>query len=248
MKKMSLVLITGLLFGTLVGCNKEDKGGSGSAGGPAVTANLATEDDKTLYAVGAMFGQRLSNFNLSANETAAVLSGMQDAITNKEKKVDVAMYQGKIQELFRKKMEESSKKEKTTGNKFIDDFIAKEKGQKTESGLAYKIIKPGTAKRAKPTDVVKVHYHGTLTDGTVFDSSVQRQKEVSFPLNRVIRGWTEGLQLIGEGGKIKLVIPSDLAYGDQGAPPKIPGGATLIFEVELFSIQSSGDDKAEDKK
>jgi FKBP-type peptidyl-prolyl cis-trans isomerase FkpA len=83
---------------------------------------------------------------------------------------------------------------------------------------------------------VSVHYHGTLIDGTVFDSSRDRGKKVEFPLNRVIKGWTEGLQLIGEGGKIKLVIPADLAYGDAGAPPKIPGGATLIFEVELFEI------------
>ena len=88
----------------------------------------------------------------------------------------------------------------------------------------------------KATDTVKVHYHGTLINGTVFDSSVDRGKPVSFPLNRVIKGWTEGLQNVKTGGKVKLVIPSNLAYGDAGAPPKIPGGATLVFEVELIEI------------
>ncbi len=85
---------------------------------------------------------------------------------------------------------------------------------------------------------MEVHYHGTLINGEVFDSSVERGQKVSFPLNRVIKGWTEGLQLIGEGGKVKLVIPSEMAYGEHGAPPKIPGGATLVFEVELFSIKA----------
>ena len=110
---------------------------------------------------------------------------------------------------------------------------------KTASGLAYKIEKPGTGKQPKATDTVKVHYKGTLLDGTVFDSSYDRKKEVTFPLNRVIKGWTEGLQLLKEGGKIKLVIPAALAYGDHGAPPKIPGGATLVFEIELFEVKSA---------
>lgn len=234
MKKMMFIFVSGLLL-TLTACQKEEK----AAGDANIKANLATEDDKTLYAVGAMFGQRLSNFGLSPNETSAVLLGMKDSIENKPKQVDVAMYQGKIQDLFRKKMSDSSQKEKDSGNKYIDDFVAKEGATKTQSGLAYKVLVPGSDKKPKASDTVKVHYHGTLTDGTVFDSSVERQKEVSFPLNRVIKGWTEGLQLIGEGGKIKLVIPSDLGYGDHGAPPKIPGGATLIFEVELFNIQDS---------
>src|SRR5690606_2851473 len=96
--------------------------------------------------------------------------------------------------------------------------------------------KEGTGKTPKETDKVEVHYHGTLTSGEVFDSSKDRGKTIEFPLNRVIKGWTEGLQLIKEGGQIRLVIPSELAYGEQGAPPKIPGGATLKFEVELFEV------------
>jgi FKBP-type peptidyl-prolyl cis-trans isomerase FkpA len=109
--------------------------------------------------------------------------------------------------------------------------------KKTKSGIGYKVLKPGTGAKPKSTDTVEVHYHGTLIDGKVFDSSVDRKKKISFPLNRVIKCWTEGMQLVGVGGKIRLVCPSDLAYGDQGAPPKIPGGSTLVFDVELFSIK-----------
>ena len=97
-------------------------------------------------------------------------------------------------------------------------------------------IKPGTGPTPKPTDTVKVHYHGTLTDGTVFDSSVQRQEPASFPLNQVIPCWTEGVQTMKVGGKSRLVCPSTIAYGDRGAPPTIKPGATLVFEVELLEI------------
>ena len=126
---------------------------------------------------------------------------------------------------------------KEKGEGFIKDYMKKNpEAKKTESGLVYKVIKPGSDKKPSAKDTVKVHYHGTLTSGEVFDSSVERGDQITFPLDRVIKGWTEGLQLIGEGGKIELVIPPELAYGEQGAPPKIPGGATLKFEVELFEV------------
>ena len=122
-------------------------------------------------------------------------------------------------------------------NKFIKD----EGATVSATGLAYKVIKEGTGATPGGEDVVEVHYHGTLADGTVFDSSVERGKTISFPLNRVIKGWTEGLQTMKEGGKTKFVIPADLAYGEAGAPPKIPGGATLVFEVELFKVTKAAD-------
>jgi FKBP-type peptidyl-prolyl cis-trans isomerase FkpA len=142
--------------------------------------------------------------------------------------------------VFKARMDKVAQTEKDSGKAFIEKFVKDEGATKTESGLAYKVIKEGTGKTPMAEDVVEVHYHGTLADGTVFDSSVERGKTISFPLNRVIRGWTEGLQTMKEGGKTKFVIPSELAYGDAGAPPKIPGGATLVFEVELFKV-SKGD-------
>jgi FKBP-type peptidyl-prolyl cis-trans isomerase FkpA/FKBP-type peptidyl-prolyl cis-trans isomerase FklB len=107
---------------------------------------------------------------------------------------------------------------------------------KTPSGAVVTILRPGTGPSPKPTDKVKVHYHGTLTDGTVFDSSVQRGEPATFPVNGVIKCWTEGLQQLKVGGKARLVCPADTAYGDRGAPPRIKPGATLLFEVELLEV------------
>ena len=108
---------------------------------------------------------------------------------------------------------------------------------KTDSGLCYRVLRPGTGKMPKATDTVKVNYHGWLDGGKVFDSSYERKKPISFPLNRVIKGWTEGMQLVAEGGMIELEIPADLGYGDAGAGDLIPGGAKLHFLVELIKIE-----------
>jgi FKBP-type peptidyl-prolyl cis-trans isomerase FkpA len=107
----------------------------------------------------------------------------------------------------------------------------------TQSGLKYRVLRKGEGKAPKATQTVKVHYHGWLTNGTVFDSSYERDESISFPLNQVIGGWTEGMQLVGEGGMIELEIPSDLGYGNRGAPPDIPPKATLHFLVELLKVQ-----------
>ena len=108
---------------------------------------------------------------------------------------------------------------------------------KTDSGLRYRILRPGKGQMPKETDKVKVHYHGWLDGGKVFDSSYDRKAPISFPLNRVIKGWTEGMQLVREGGMIELQIPSPLGYGDDGIPGTIPGGATLHFLVELLKVE-----------
>jgi FKBP-type peptidyl-prolyl cis-trans isomerase FkpA len=219
------VLVMGL---ALAACN----------GGAGKKVELKTDEDKTFYTVGNMFGARLANLSLTDSELAALVQGVKDAAKGEKAAVDTAKFSPKISELFKGRMQKQSETVKKVGVDFIGNFL-KSGGKKTASGLAYKIEKAGTGAKPKETDTVKVHYHGTLIDGTVFDSSKDRGKEVSFPLNRVIKGWTEGLQLIGKGGKIKLVIPSELAYGDHGAPPKIPGGATLVFEVELFEIKAT---------
>lgn len=224
MKKLiSLVVLSSLL----VACNK----------GGGADVKLKTEDDKTFYAMGFMLGSNLKRLNLNDSELGALHKGLSASAKGKDSEVEMQIYQPKIQAMFKERMDKISQAQKSEGTNFIKDFLAKNKDAKqTESGLVYQVITAGSKKMPKETDTVEVHYHGTLINGEVFDSSVDRGQKISFPLNRVIKGWTEGLQLIGEGGKIKLVIPPELGYGDQGAPPKIPGGSTLVFEVELFTI------------
>jgi len=118
---------------------------------------------------------------------------------------------------------------------YLDKAAAEPGAQKTASGLIYRELKPGTGASPKASDTVKVHYRGTLIDGKEFDSSYGGEP-LEFPLNRVIRAWTEGVQMMKVGGKSRLVCPANLAYGERGAPPDIPGGATLVFEVELLGI------------
>lgn len=124
----------------------------------------------------------------------------------------------------------------TDSKAYLDKAAAEPGATRTPSGLVYKELKPGTGASPSATDVVKVHYRGTLLDGTEFDSSYKRNEPAQFPLNQVIPCWTEGVQKMKIGGKSRLVCPSSIAYGDRGSPPVIPGGATLIFEVELLGI------------
>lgn len=197
-----------------------------------------TEEEKTFYAIGTMFGSRLTQLSMSDAEIDSLAAGLKDAAKGSKQKVDPMAYQAKIQDMFKSRMEKQSVDVKKKGAEFLEKFL-KDGATKTASGMAYKHLKVGTGATPKETDIVKVHYHGTLTDGTVFDSSRERGKEVSFPLNRVIKGWTEGVQLMKVGGLTKFVIPSELAYGDAGAPPKIRGGETLVFEVELLGIEAA---------
>jgi len=197
-----------------------------------------TEEEKTFYSIGTMFGSRLTQLAMSDAEIDSLAAGLKDAAKGEKQKVDPMAYQQKIQDMFKSRMEKQSVDVKKKGAEFLNKFVS-DGATKTASGMAYKHIKVGTGPTPKETDIVKVHYHGTLTDGTVFDSSRERGKEVSFPLNRVIKGWTEGVQLMKVGGLTKFVIPSDLAYGDAGAPPKIRGGETLVFEVELLGIEAA---------
>lgn len=221
MKNTALILMAAL---ALFACNKQAK------------VSLSNDELKTFYTVGHTMGQRMKNLNLSDDEIAAVNMGLTDAAKGTKAQVNPDEYRAKIQNLFKERMTKAAQSEKDSGKAFLDKFAKEKDVVKTESGLAYKILSEGKGAMPKATDTVKVHYHGTLTDGTVFDSSKERGQPVTFPLNRVIKGWTEGVQKVKEGGKIKLVIPSELAYGDSGAPPKIPGGSTLVFEVELLEI------------
>ena len=202
----------------------------------AAEPTLQTDQDKTLYALGMALANNLQNFNLTEAELGIVEAGIRDTVLGKEKKVDLQTYGPKIQDLGRERMAAVAEKEKDASMAFMEQ-MSKEKGaERTASGLIYIPISSGTGATPKATDTVKVNYTGTLRDGTVFDSSVQRGQPATFPLNSVIPCWTEGLQKMKVGGKAKLICPADIAYGNRGQGPIKPG-ATLTFEVDLLSIE-----------
>ncbi len=202
----------------------------------AAGPELKTDDDKTFYALGLSVSQGLASFALTESELEFVKAGLTDGVLKHPPKVEMDQMRSKLQELQRTRVAAAAAVEKKAGEEFLEK-AAKEKGAtKTASGLVIQQLTPGTGEAPKATDKVKVHYQGTLIDGTVFDSSIQRGQPAEFPLSGVIKCWTEGLQMMKVGGKAKLICPSDIAYGDRGMPPRIKPGATLVFEVELLEI------------
>ena len=211
------------------------------AAAPAAPAEKKPADpNKTLYAVGVAVAKSLEVFSLTPAELDTVVKGIRDAASGKTKTDLDQQTQQDVNELARTRMEKTSKAAADKEKAAAPAFIAKagqEKGAiKTPSGAIVIPIKEGTGASPKETDKVKVHYTGTLTNGKVFDSSEQRGQPAEFPLNGVIKCWTEGLQKMKVGGEAKLVCPSDTAYGDQGRPPVIPGNAVLTFNVKLLEI------------
>ncbi len=206
---------------------------------------MKTKLDSLSYAIGGDIGRNLKMSELDKISIELMAAGMRDVFSGKESTMSQQQCQSVINEyiqsLQQKKQEESGKKlkeNKDKGAAFLSDN-GKKSGVKTlPSGLQYSVIKEGKGPKPKETDMVKTHYHGTLINGTVFDSSVDRKDPATFPVNGVIKGWVEALQLMPVGSKWKLFIPSDLAYGDAGSPPTIGPGETLVFEVELLSIET----------
>jgi FKBP-type peptidyl-prolyl cis-trans isomerase FkpA len=198
--------------------------------------DLKTDEQKTLYAIGLAVAGSLGAFALSPADLELVKAGISDGVLNRPRQVDLQAYMPKIQELQRARASVVAAAEQKAGQAILDKAAAEKGATKTASGLVMVPIKAGTGPAPKATDRVKVHYHGTLADGSVFDSSVQRGEPATFPLNGVIPCWTEGLQLMKVGGKSRLVCPAAIAYGDRGAPPRIKPGSTLTFEVELLEI------------
>jgi FKBP-type peptidyl-prolyl cis-trans isomerase FkpA len=197
---------------------------------------LKSDQDKTLYALGVALSGQLAAFALNPAELEMVKSGLTDAALGRPHKAEPREYMAKIQELHAQRSAVAAAAEKKAGAAFLSKAAGEPGAKKLDSGVIITTLKPGTGPSPKATDKVKVHYHGTLTDGTVFDSSVQRGQPAEFPLNGVIKCWTEGVQQMKVGGKSRLVCPSEVAYGERGAPPRIKPGATLVFEVELLEI------------
>lgn len=226
MKKITIVLIALMLV--LVACDKKDASSESKDNGD-------TKD--IFYAVGMFEAQKIGQLEPTDKELEQIFDGIRDSIKGKARLSDEEFQQQmmNINQLAGDRMKKQSDNAKEEGKKYLDKFAKKKGVEVTDSGLAYKVTKEGEGNKPAATDTVKVHYEGRLIDGTVFDSSKERGEPVEFPLNQVIPGWSEGLQYVKEGGSIELVIPSNLAYGDR-SQTKIPGGSTLIFEVDLLEI------------
>jgi len=221
-------------------------------------AAFKNEDQQSAYALGASLGRYMDN-SLKEQEKLGIkldkdqlIAGVQDAFGGKSKLSDqeieqtLQAFEGRVKGAAQAKMEKDAKENADKGTAFADKF-AKESGvKKTESGLLYKVEKEGSGDAPKDSDTVVVNYKGTLIDGTEFDNSYTRGEPLSFRLDGVIPGWTEGLKHVKKGGKIKLVIPPQLAYGKNGVPG-IPANSTLVFDVELLDIKPApkADEKAQ---
>ncbi len=205
---------------------------------PAFAADVPkTDDEKTLYAIGLVVAQQLSTFNFTPAELVIVKQGITDAATGKKPLVEIDAYSQKIQALANARRNAQGEKLAAEAKVFVEK-AAKEKGAvKTASGLIYLAQKEGRGSSPAATDKVKVHYTGALINGVVFDSSYKRGQPAEFPLNGVIKCWTEGMQMMKPGGKARLICPPDIAYGERGAGGLIPPKATLVFDVELIEVK-----------
>ncbi|HBC20662.1 MAG TPA: peptidylprolyl isomerase [Porphyromonadaceae bacterium] len=192
--------------------------------------------DKLSYSWGLAMGQQLRGMGVKDLNIEDFTNAVRCVFENKEPEVKPDEAQQVINAYLQELEAKATKVAKETGAKFLEENAKNEGVKVTASGLQYTVEKEGTGESPKATDEVTVHYTGRLLDGTVFDSSVSRGEPATFPLNRVIPGWTEGVQLMKEGGKYMFFIPSELAYGAQGIPGAIPPHSTLIFEVELIKV------------
>ncbi len=206
--------------------------------------DFAKESVRQAYSVGVNIGRGLVNQGIEDIDRVALLKGLNDAVdqietsmTPDEMQTTLVALSRKIQEIQSQKRKQQAEENAQKGAVFLAENKKRPEVLTTNTGLQYEIIKSGAGASPQPSDKVSVHYKGTLLDGTEFDSSYKRNKPSSFPVNRVIKGWTEGLQLMSPGSKFKFYIPSELAYGKNGSR-SIPPNSTLIFEVELLEVMS----------
>ena len=206
--------------------------------GQEKSPQLKDQKDKVSYAIGMQIGFNLARQKVDVNPDIMV-AGIKDSLANKPQLTpdQVKEVMAQFEKDMEQKQKELGEKNKTAGTKFLEENKTKPGVKTTASGLEYKVEKEGTGPQPKPTDMVTVNYRGTLIDGTEFDSSYKRGQPATFPVNGVIKGWTEALQLMKKGAKYQLFIPSNLAYGERAMGPEIGPNSTLIFEVELMDVK-----------
>ncbi|MFP3456885.1 FKBP-type peptidyl-prolyl cis-trans isomerase [Psychrobacter sp. SIMBA_152] len=243
MKKITTLGVSALASAMLLvtGCSTNNGNQETAAQSVSITEQ-SSASEKVGYSLGFMMAEgnkdAVKDLDLNTFEKGFRdgYEGNESALTQEQMQQVLMDYQKKQEEQFVKDMETKATENKAAGTAFLAENAKKEGVKQTESGLQYKVIKAGTGKSPKATDVVEVNYEGKLLDGTVFDSSYERGEPIEFPLNQVIAGWTEGLQLMKEGGKYEFYIPSDIAYGEAGNAGIEPN-STLIFTVELLKVK-----------
>ncbi|RLU00693.1 FKBP-type peptidyl-prolyl cis-trans isomerase [Ketobacter sp.] len=240
---MKKYIIVATAVAALVAC-KGEAGSEGAAAKSEPAVALQTEDQKASYAIGLKFGEGMGRDLKDELDVKAFYQGFDDGFSGNESKMTQEEMVAAMNALQARKMQEQQaaqskalEENKVAGDTFLEENKKRDGVIVTESGLQYEVITKGDGETPDANDKVNVHYHGTLPDGTVFDSSVERGEPISFPVNGVIKGWTEALQLMKVGDKWKLFIPSDLAYGARGAGPKIGPNQVLVFDVELLGVE-----------
>ena len=252
MKRTRITLLTILLSSALFSYGEEPKPSVSPSPASSASATVRDDKDKISYSLGVDIGRTLQRLQLDLNQDALskgitdVLGGKPMAMTDQELQQTLQAFQQKMmqkqQEAMSKKQEEMkavAEKNKADGKKFLDDNAKKADVKTTSSGLQYKVIKEGKGEKPKDTDIVETNYRGTTIDGKEFDSSAKHGSSFSFPVNGVIKGWSEALKMMPVGSKWELYVPSDLAYGDEGYGEDIAPGSTLVFEVELLGIKKN---------
>ncbi|MCK5649372.1 MAG: FKBP-type peptidyl-prolyl cis-trans isomerase [Gammaproteobacteria bacterium] len=206
----------------------------------SIENSIKTDADKVSYGIGLQLAQQVKSQSFPDFSLDSLIIGLSDVFNNEPMRFPEDEMQAAfsaVNQQVQAAAASAAEDNKALGKSFLEENAKKDGVITTESGLQYEIITEGTGPKPGQSDMVVTHYHGSLTDGTVFDSSVDRGEPAQFPVNGVIQGWIEALQLMPVGSKWRLAIPSDLAYGDQGSAPVIGPGATLIFEIELIEIK-----------
>ena len=229
-----------LLATAVIACQPPETSGSqagdASADAGTIAGSEPTEEENLLYFLGSESARRLDPLALTESEKEAVLEAFRETLNGTGRELDRAVFEPKMREFFTTRMQAEAVAEREAGAALLVEASQTPGSTVAESGFVLIVTEEGTGEMPTAESIVKVHYHGTLRDGTVFDSSVDRGEPAAFPLNRVIKCWSEGVAMMKVGTKAKLICPPETAYGDRGAGESIPGGAVLTFEVELLEI------------